>query len=296
MMMGMTTTHPPVTVLGLGPMGTALARVLLAAGVPTTVWNRTPARARALTAEGAAVAPSVSAAVDASDLILLCLRDHTAVREVLAAPEVTAYNGRMVVNLSSSTPGEGRDSATWAGQRGIAYLNGAIMVTTNLIGTDDAAILYSGDPAVFEPSQERLRLLAGVTDYLGEDPGRAALHDVAMLEIFFASMTSFLHAAAMMRINGITAGAFLPYAQQMASLGGSVFEGLAADVDAHSYDGAEDNLAMELAALDHIVHASDEAGLDGTLARHMHDLARRAVHAGHGADAYSRIVDMLRTA
>lgn len=32
-----------VTVLGLGPMGAALASAFLAAGHPTTVWNRTPA-------------------------------------------------------------------------------------------------------------------------------------------------------------------------------------------------------------------------------------------------------------
>ncbi|MEV4414844.1 hypothetical protein [Catellatospora sp. NPDC049609] len=137
-------------------------------------------------------------------------------------------------------------------------------------------------------------MLAGVADHLGDDPGRAALYDVAMLEVFFAAMTSFLHAAAMVTANGVTATAFLPYARQMAALGGTVFEGLAADVDAREHDGTEDNLEMELAALEHIVTAGDEARLDGGLARHMRDLAARAVRAGHGADSYSRVVDMLR--
>ncbi|MER6985206.1 NAD(P)-binding domain-containing protein, partial [Streptomyces carpinensis] len=42
-------THPtPVSVLGLGPMGTALASAFLAAGHPLTVWNRTPGRAGGL--------------------------------------------------------------------------------------------------------------------------------------------------------------------------------------------------------------------------------------------------------
>lgn len=283
-----------MTVLGLGPMGAALVRALLAAGVPTTVWNRTPARSAALEPDGADVAPDVAEAVTASDLVLVCLRDHAVAREVLGGIDPQVYHGRAVVNLSSSTPDEGRGTATWADARGIRYLNGAIMVPTPLIGSADAAILYSGARTVFEQVEDRLRVLAGTTDHLGTDPGVAALHDVAMLEIFFATMTSFLHAAALVTANGLTAKEFVPYAKEMASLGGSVFDGLASDVDTHSHDGSEDTLAMELASLEHIVRTSDDQGLDGTLARHMRDLAARAVDAGHGADAFSRVVDMLR--
>ncbi|NEC38336.1 NAD(P)-binding domain-containing protein, partial [Streptomyces rubrogriseus] len=53
----------PLTVLGTGAMGTALARAWLAAGHPVTVWNRTAARTGTLAAEGAAVAASAAEAV-----------------------------------------------------------------------------------------------------------------------------------------------------------------------------------------------------------------------------------------
>lgn len=276
-------------------MGLALSRALLRAGAPTTVWNRTPERALPLADVGAAVAPDLAAAVAASDLVIVCLRDHASTCEVLETLDASAYDGRIVVNLSSATPGEGRDSANWAAERGISYLNGAIMVPTPMIGSPDAVILYSGDRVTFDEAQDRLQLLAGVADYLGEDPGRAALYDVAMLEIFFATMTSFLHAAAMVTAHGVAATTFLPYARQMAELGGAVFEGLATNVDVDEHDGTEDNLEMELAALGHIVHTNDELGLDGTLARHMHHLARRVVQGGRGADSYSRVIDTIRS-
>jgi len=275
-------------------MGTALTRALLRAGVSTTVWNRTAERAGPLADDGAMVAPELDAAVEASDLVIVCLRDHAASREVLGALDERAFEGRTVVNLTSSTPGESGESARQAAERGISYLNGAIMVPTPMIGSPDAVILYSGDRGAFEKNHERLRLLAGEADFVGDDPGRAALHDVAMLEIFFAAMTSFLHAAAMVTAHGMTAKEFLPYARQMAALGGEVYEGLAADVDAEQYDGTEDNLAMELAALEHIVHTGDELQLDSGLARHMHDLAKRAVGAGRGGDGFSCLVDVLR--
>lgn len=59
--------HPtPITVLGLGNMGTALAGALIDAGHPTTVWNRSPARAEPLGARGATAADTAEFAVSAS--------------------------------------------------------------------------------------------------------------------------------------------------------------------------------------------------------------------------------------
>jgi 3-hydroxyisobutyrate dehydrogenase-like beta-hydroxyacid dehydrogenase len=55
-----------VTVIGLGAMGSVIARTLLHNGYRVTVWNRTSAKAEALVQEGAILAPSVALAVKAS--------------------------------------------------------------------------------------------------------------------------------------------------------------------------------------------------------------------------------------
>ena len=52
-----------ITVIGLGNMGSALARRFLAGGHPTTVWNRTAAKADPLRAAGATVAPNAASAI-----------------------------------------------------------------------------------------------------------------------------------------------------------------------------------------------------------------------------------------
>ena len=275
-------------------MGTALARAFLRAGVPTTVWNRNPIPASVLGAEGASVAPDLAAAVAASDLVVVCLRDHEAVREVLATPGPEVFAGRTVVNLSSAAPDEARGTASWAAGRGITYLTGAIMVPTYLVGEPGALILYSGDRTTYDGTVGRLRHLAGTADYLGDDPGAAGLYDMAMLEIFFAGMTAFLHAAAMTTAQGVDAKTFLPYAQQIAALLPDTFTGLAADVDAGSYPGTQDNLAMELAGLEHILDTSTAIGLDSALPQLMRDLARKARDAGHDGDGFSRLVEHLR--
>lgn len=291
----MTTNPRRTAVLGLGPMGTALAHALVAAGVPTTVWNRSAARTEPLARAGAAVAATPVEAVGAADLVVLCLRDTAATREVVASVPAEAFAGRLVVTFASSTPAEARETAALAAERGIDWLTGAIMVPTPVIGTDDALILYSGGRDRFDAHRPVLEVMAPQADHVGTDHGAAALLDTAMLEVFFAGMTAFLHGAAMTTAQGIDAKAFLPYAAKMIEILPASMHGLADDVDRGVHEGVEDNLAMELSALHHIVRTSDDLGLDGRLPRLMHDLARRAVDDGHAADGWSRVIDALRS-
>jgi hypothetical protein len=70
-------------VIGLGPMGRAMAATLLKAGHPVTVWNRTPSRAETLVAAGATPAPTPADAVAASGLTILSLTDNQAMHDIL---------------------------------------------------------------------------------------------------------------------------------------------------------------------------------------------------------------------
>ncbi|TDD33721.1 hypothetical protein E1287_18625 [Actinomadura sp. KC06] len=94
---------------------------------------------------------------------------------------------------------------------------------------------------------------------------------------------------------GLTAKEFLPWAGEILAILPAAFERLAADVDAGTYSGAEDNLLMELSGLEHVHATSVQAGVDPRLPALMRDLARRAIDDGHGADSWSRVVEVLRS-
>jgi 3-hydroxyisobutyrate dehydrogenase-like beta-hydroxyacid dehydrogenase len=288
-----TTSPPPVSVLGLGAMGTALATAFLASGHPTTVWNRTSARADRLVASGATAAPSAADAVAASDLTVLCLLDRDAVDAVLDDMG-GGLEGATVVNLTSSTPDDARATAVRVAGAGGRYLDGKIMVPTPLIGTDDSLVLYSGDAQLFAEHRDALGALGGEADLVGDDPGLAALYDLGMLGVFFNGMTAFLHAAALVGADGVPASTFLPYADRIVEVLRATLPGLAADADRGEHPGDEDNLEMEGAALDHVVHASAQRGLDTTVPGLPRALVRSAIARGHGRDGFSRVIDLLR--
>jgi 3-hydroxyisobutyrate dehydrogenase-like beta-hydroxyacid dehydrogenase len=72
-----------IAFLGLGQMGSAVARHLIKAGHELTVWNRTAAHAEPFTKEGAKVAHSPSKAVMGCEVIFTMVTDDTALEEVL---------------------------------------------------------------------------------------------------------------------------------------------------------------------------------------------------------------------
>jgi 3-hydroxyisobutyrate dehydrogenase-like beta-hydroxyacid dehydrogenase len=288
----MTGTHS-VAVIGLGAMGTALARAFLVTGHSVAVWNRTPQRADPLRGAGATVVPDLASAVTAAPLVVICLRDTAAVNTVIDAMG-DGLAGAGIVNLTSATPEDARAVASRVRARGARYLDGTIMVPTPLVGTPEAFVLYSGDARVLADHRATLTAISGEIDMLGADPGLAAVYDLGMLDIFFSGMATFLHATAMVGADGVPAEEFLPYAHRMLDLLRFSNAQLADDVDRGEHPGEEDNLEMELAFLNHIVATSQTRGIDASIPETTRQLVHKAISAGHGRDGFSRVIDMLR--
>jgi 3-hydroxyisobutyrate dehydrogenase len=76
-------THPTIAVLGVGRMGTPIARNLLAAGFPVVAWNRAPERAASVVEAGATLAASPARAAAEADVMLTMLADGDAISDAL---------------------------------------------------------------------------------------------------------------------------------------------------------------------------------------------------------------------
>lgn len=285
----------PVTVVGLGLMGQALAAAFLGNGHPTTVWNRSAAKADDLVAKGAVLAPSVKDAVEASPLIVICVSDYDAVSALLD-PVADSLKGRTLVNMTSASSGQARGMAKWAEENGVgAYVDSAIMAIPPAIATDEALLLYCGPKAAFDEHEETLKAVAPAgTTYLGDNHGLAALYDVSLLTMMWGVENSFLHGAALLGTAGVKATDFLPMAKALAEMSLGFIEAYAAQIDASDWHAEDATIDTHVDAMDHLLEESKVLGVDTVWPTAIASLGRRAIAEGRGPSGYAAMVEVFR--
>ncbi|MBQ1051241.1 NAD(P)-dependent oxidoreductase [Micromonospora sp. C51] len=282
------------TFLGLGAMGSALARTASDAGHRIVCWNRTGHRAQSLGERGAVIADSVEQAIVGTRTVVVCLFDAASVREVLE-PVATGLSGRTVINLTTTTPNQSRDLARWAGERGIDLLDGAIMAVPETIGGPESAIFYSGSGEGFAQHRQLLDLW-GESSYLGPDAGMAALYDTAMLAGMYAMFAGFLHGAAMVGSEGVPAGEFVRRQASFLAAMTEQLAGFAATIDEQDYLGpGQQSLRFTETALSTVMQASTGQGVTDEVLKPLHDMVRRQLAAGFGEHGTARMFEELRS-
>src|SRR5919198_1550642 len=104
MAMGMT-GQEPVAVLGIGAMGHGMATSALRAGLPTIVWNRTPAPTRDLAEQGADVAESAADAARRAAIVVTMVTDTDAVVSIARDQGMLAALAPGAIWVQTSTIG-----------------------------------------------------------------------------------------------------------------------------------------------------------------------------------------------
>jgi 3-hydroxyisobutyrate dehydrogenase-like beta-hydroxyacid dehydrogenase len=295
-MNALTTELAPITVIGLGPMGRAMAATLIKAGHPVTVWNRTPSRAADLVAAGATHAPTPADAVAASRLTILSLTDYQAMHDILDA-STDALAGTTIVNLSSDTPDVARAAAAWATRLGARFLAGGVMVPAPMVASEAAYVYYSGPEAVLRSHESALRLL-GTPRYVGEDPGLAQLWYQAQLTVFLTALSGLLQAAAMVDAAGVPVGDFLPDAvDTLTGIPVMLDSGhdLAGQLESGVHPGDLSTIAMMGATADHITRTSQASGVDTELPRAIRSQYDRAIATGHQTHNWTALYEVIKT-
>jgi 3-hydroxyisobutyrate dehydrogenase-like beta-hydroxyacid dehydrogenase len=282
-----------LSLLGVGAMGTALAHAWLGAGRTVTVWNRTARRAEALEPSGARPAGTVADAVDAGDLIVACLLDDASVREAL---DGTDLRGKDLVNLTTGSPGQARELATWAEDRGARFLDGGIMAVPPMIGVPDsgAFVFYSGSRVLFDAHRDALAIPAGAV-FVGEDPGFAALHDVALLSAMTGMFAGMSHAFALIRGEDLATGELATLLVEWLTAMAPMAHTLADHLQTGDYTkDVTSNLAMMVAGGNAtMLRATQEQGVSPELLAPYMALMERRVRAGYGDEGLAGVIGYL---
>ena len=139
--------------IGLGLMGQHMARRLLEAGHPLTVWNRTTEKAQALRAAGAAWAASPKTLALSSDVVITMVTDSASSEEVSCGPDgvlAGARPGLTLIDMSSITPETSRSIAERARAKGIAMLDAPVTGAPKAASEGKLGVMVGGPRETFD--------------------------------------------------------------------------------------------------------------------------------------------------
>ncbi len=267
-----------VSVLGLGRMGTALATALVEKGCEVLVWNRS---ADKVTPAGTRRVGTPEEAFEA-DVVVTCLTDYDVQRPLLSK------NIKVLVNLTSGTPAQARETAKWAEDNGIEYVDGVIMAVPQQIGTPGARIFFGGS------ENHHVLDAFGEPVHVGRDVGLASMYDLALLGVMWATFSGYLQAVALMGTEGITPGEITPMVTAWLNELGTMLPEMGEATRHRDYETDVSALDINVSGLRMLAETSRQQGIDTALPQALHDLFERAQRNGHGAHSIASVIEGIR--
>jgi 3-hydroxyisobutyrate dehydrogenase-like beta-hydroxyacid dehydrogenase len=112
--------------LGLGTMGSPMSKNLRKKGLEVVVWNRSPAKAQALVADGIEVAATPAALVEQVDAFCTCVSDPAALEGVVAELLPRARAGQLFIDFSTISVAMARSLAERFGKQGVDFADAPV--------------------------------------------------------------------------------------------------------------------------------------------------------------------------
>jgi 3-hydroxyisobutyrate dehydrogenase len=168
--------------IGIGNMGSRIARRLLEHGYKLMAYNRSREAAEALIKYGAKVADSVPKLANESDVILSCLTNDDAVKSVYTDPQgVFAYarRGSAIIDMSTVLPATSRELGDLAREAGMKCLDSPMSGSTPLAENGTLTLFCGGDEELFQTAQPIFSAIASQYFYLGGSGSGTAMKLVA---------------------------------------------------------------------------------------------------------------------
>ncbi|MEH2474456.1 3-hydroxyisobutyrate dehydrogenase [Nitrobacteraceae bacterium AZCC 2161] len=191
---------------GLGRMGSAMAPRLLQAGVPLTVWNRSPEKAADLVAQNASVVSSPKELALAVDVVLAISKDDPAVEAVYLGQEgllAGPVSGKLFVEMSTLQPRTVKMLAQEIAARGGRFVESPVLGTVGPARAGRLVALMGGDAADVERARSVVGHLAHKVFHIGE-VGQACVMKLSVNLVLLTYLQSVSEALALGERNGLT--------------------------------------------------------------------------------------------
>ena len=163
-----------IAFFGTGLMGSGFVRRARANGLEVNVWNRSPAKARALSELGAVAFDDPAAALAGVERVHLSLADDASVDAVLEPLAATIPASTWIVDHTTTAVRPTAERAARWDVRGRRFVHAPVFMAPANCSEGTGLMLVSGDKARHDALLPALQQMTGTVLYLGPAPERAA--------------------------------------------------------------------------------------------------------------------------
>lgn len=168
--------------IGIGNMGSRMAKRLLEDGYQVIVYNRSREAAEALVKYGATVADSIAELASRADVVLSSLTNDDAVKGVYTNPEgvfARVRRGSAIIEMSTVLPATSRKLYDLSREAGVKCLDSPVSGSTPSAEEGTLTLFCGGDEEVFQAAQPIFSSIAKQYFYLGGSGSGTAMKLVA---------------------------------------------------------------------------------------------------------------------
>jgi 3-hydroxyisobutyrate dehydrogenase len=287
-------SKPRIAFLGLGIMGSGMARRLVTNGFPLTVFNRNTDKAKAFAAEGAQIAASPREAAAQSDVVISMVADDNASRALWLGENgalAAAKPGTICIECSTVTVDWVRVLAAAAAQKECGFLDAPVTGSKLQAAAGELNFLVGGDSAALEKARPVFAAMSKTVVHLGPT-GSGAMVKLINNFVCGVQVAALAEALTMIERSGLDRARALEVLANGAP-GSPLFKAVSVRMTTPDFTP---NFLLKLMAKD-LGYAIQEGGklsVELTTARAALEEFQRAIAAGHADKDMSAVIEPLR--
>ena len=287
-------SKPRVAFLGLGIMGSGMARRLLANGFPVAVFNRDPQKAGAFADAGGRVTTSARDAAAGAEVIISMVADDTASRAMWLGENgalSAAAPGTVCIDSSTVTVDWVRELSAAVEARKCEFLDAPVTGSKNQAASGELNFLVGGSAGTLEKVQPVLAAMSKSMTLVGP-VGSGALIKLINNFVCGVQIIALGEALTMIERSGLDRGRALEVLTQGAP-GSPLVKAVSARMTAADYTP---NFLLRLMAKDltYSIQEADKLSIHLNTAEAALDTFKKAIAAGHGEQDIAAAVELLR--
>ena len=210
---------PAVSVIGLGAMGSGIAKTLLDAGWRVSVWNRSRGKVDSLVSDGAVACDSPADAFKTNTHVIVCLTDYAAWDKIIEEHELQShFADTCIIQLTTGMIDAVREHAALIEKHDGRLADGAVMCYPRDLGTENGSLLMAGAPDVLDSCDPILRILAQNWTNLGDDISKPTILSRALMVDIGMALIGVVNGTAVARAGGIPLDVFMQHATNVGSI------------------------------------------------------------------------------